>query len=241
MKIKMKKVILLLTSIFFLVACSTPGNTDLISTNTERQDQENEKSSIVGSSEVNVIDNSSEEKDNKTESVSSVNNDVFGETELLWKSNNPVTLVNNKPIYINFIEDVPEYKLESTNVIEVKKSDYGDESTLLIYSASTLTDFELFTLYPKVGENIEYYKDQVLISLDALTPNTVIMLNTVLPDLLFYNGISFTDSNGKKHVYAYKDNGYDRSFSLSNEIEILIDNEKRDTLKSIELENSSAE
>jgi len=190
-------------------------------------DYSNEKQIITPSNQLEV-----------PEEIEKIDEDSIIAKEI-WGNINPVKMINNKPLYINFIEDVPTYKSWNANVIEAGNKD--DVSVLLIYSVSTLIDFELFRVYPNMYENLEYYKDEVQLSLDELTPGTVIKLNTVLPDVVDLNGISFTDSTGNRHIYTFGDNGKDTSFHLLEEPKIIIDNEKRDTFKNrTDEENNSS-
>jgi hypothetical protein len=127
-----------------------------------------------------------------------------------WQMNKPDDLINGFPLYINhdYMLTVKDY--QSRAGIR-QGSDLGEH--IIIYCDTDLYGFKISRI--TFDDDINFYFDEVVFSLDVLTADYYIEYVTATPETIPREAISFTDSDGIIQSYVLNYNGKDDSTCAS--------------------------
>ena len=95
--------------------------------------------------------------------------------------------------------------------------DDGEYSTEIAFCATRdLPDFKFLSIaWRDLNENGSFFSVEELYSLDALTPERPLLVQTSFPGDMPTTGVSYTDADGVTQYFAIQESGYDGSLVLS--------------------------
>lgn len=101
--------------------------------------------------------------------------------------------------------------------MEIFIHDDGEFSTEIAFcSTRDLPNFQFLSIdWEASNENGSFFSAETLYSLDALTPERPLLVQTAFPGDMPSIGVSYTDADGVTQYYAVSESGYDGSLVLS--------------------------
>ena len=101
----------------------------------------------------------------------------------------------------------------SDDVYEYNDNDYGEK--IVIRTDVTLKNLDFISIgLEDTGEQLSFFAEDILYSINELSPEKVLVIKTFISEGNPSRGISFLDKNNIKRCFYISENGMDNSLSL---------------------------
>ena len=181
----MKKLLSLVLVLFLLTAC----NGDIAPSSDTSADKVSSTASSV-------------EETSSADISETVSTDATSSTDVNDTASTESAIKKNATVIIDYADD--------TLYDEVSFAEDGANYDLIFFTDATVKDFTLL----EMDESEVLQISDALWSIDELTPEKPVIVSTWLNDATISRGISYTDQNGKEHVFSIVLSMKDDSLSL---------------------------